>query len=224
MRKQILSYVNRTLALIHGEEREAELEFLRAAQKWCERSGNPPIFDKRSAHLVDTISVTCDDIAYVVLFERHKPIQKLTKRLDAIKKNLDWLECCVDPNTLFGEVQATCPGDWRINEDSRYIYLVVGEYISVVVSREREEVDFTVWCAIQSFHDVCSVIDGTDTESLPQVLASTIVQVVAPRNGWVSFKQAPTFDPALIPEWLKGPLKEALRPEYERIDGMFQGL
>ncbi len=224
MRNQILSYVNRTLAMINGEERKAELEFLRAAQKWCEKPGNPTTFDSRSAHLVDTISTTCDNIADVVLFEKHWPNQKLTERLDAIKKSLDWLECRVDPNTLLKEVQTTYPGDWRINEDSRYIYLVVGEYISVVVSRERGEVDFTVWCAIQSFHDVCGDLGGTDTESLPEALADAIVQVVASPREWQSFEVPPTFDPALIPEWLKGPLKEALRPEHERIDRMFQEL
>lgn len=232
MRSQILLYVNRTLALIKGEERKAELKFLRAAQKWCESSGDLPTLDLRDVRIVDAVSDICNRLASIVHYVRmtedgnktSEVKDELATNKEVIRQSLDWLKIRIDPLTMRNEVQTVYPGDWRINEDSRWVYMVVGDQLSVVVSRDAMEVDLTVCCVVQSHYDEGSEADCSTMESLPYALANAIVQVVASPRDWETFDTVPTFDPTLIPEWLKEPLKEALRPEYERIDGMFRGL
>lgn len=226
MRNLILSYVNRTLAMIKGKERKAELDFLRAAQKWCRRSGNLPFLDRGCVRIVDTVSDICDMLSTILHRVRmieggNKTSEVNDEFLDLkteIRQSLDFLEDRSDPNTLLKEVQAVYPGNWGINEDSRWINMVVGDVISVAVLKRDDDVDLITRCVVHSLNEKGSEWDYAAIKGLPEALAFAIVQVVAYPRDWQS------FDPALIPDWLKGPLKEALRPEYERIDRMFRGL
>lgn len=235
MKSQILSYINRTLALIHGEDRGVELEFLRAARDWSEGMRDAvPVLNTGAILFRDSISDICRELSASLTRARDiEPVRislGMTGELEwfvnetFFQEGLDWVENLSDPNTLLEEVQAAYPGDWKVNEDSRWVYMVVGDQLSVVLSRGLEKADLTVFCILQSFVDDDSDAYCSDMDSIPMALADAIVQVVATPTDLKDLITLPTFDPMLIPDWLKGPLKEALRPEHERIDRMFQGL
>lgn len=120
----------------------------------------------------------------------------------------DRLHVYEDVEGLCRDLEAVYPAGWRVVEGLSVCVVISG--VDVRVSRCWEEglVDMNCSCSAQG-------VKRLTLENLPDGLAKIMVEVVRSGNS---------FDPASVPDWLRGALKEAFRLEHERIDRLFRGL